>query len=128
MARKKRTEKLNSLLQEVISEVITKDVRDPRLGPFVSITSVDVTKDLRHAKVFVSVIGDPDTKRKTLDALQSGAGFIAVHASKKVVLRFFPELTFKLDDAVEKYAVVDTLLEQIREEKNARPVSDEFPS
>ncbi len=125
MANKKRTEKLNSLLKEVISEVITKEVRDPRLGPFVTVTSVDITKDLHHAKVYISVIGDPDSKKKALEALQSGAGFIAVNSSKKVVMRFFPTLTFKLDDSADKYAAIDTLLGQIRQEQNSRSASDE---
>lgn len=121
MANKKRTEKLNSLLKEVISEVITKEVRDPRLGSLFTITSVDIAKDLHNAKVFVSVIGDAETKKKTLEALQSGAGFIAVNSSKKVVMHFFPSLTFKLDDSVDKFTAIDTALGQIRKEKNNRP-------
>lgn len=126
MANKKRTEKLNSLLKEVISEVIAKEVRDPRLGSLITVTSVDITKDLHHAKVYISVIGDPDTKKKTLEALQSGAGFIAINASKKVVMRFFPSLTFKLDDSADKYAAIDTILGKIRKEQNERPVTDEL--
>ncbi|MBS0627626.1 MAG: 30S ribosome-binding factor RbfA [Verrucomicrobia bacterium] len=125
MANKKRTEKLNSLLKEVISEVIAKEVKDPRLGSLVTVTSVDITKDLHHAKVYVSVIGDAESKKKTLDALQSGAGFIAVNSSKKVVMRFFPSLTFKLDDSADKYAAIDTLLGQIRNEQNNRPTTDD---
>lgn len=125
MAKTKRTEKLNSLLKEVISEIITKEVRDPRLGSLITVTSVDITKDLHNAKVFVSVIGDAETKKKTLEALQSGAGFIAVNSSKKVVMRFFPTLTFKLDDSVDKFTKIDTLLGQIRREKNNRPESDD---
>lgn len=126
MANKKRTEKLNSLLKEVISEVIAKEVRDPRLGALITVTSVDITKDLHHAKVYVSVIGDAENKKKTLEALQSGAGFIAVNSSKKVVMRFFPSLTFKLDDSVDKYTAIDTLLGQIRKEQNNRPTSDDI--
>jgi len=125
MASTKRTERLNSLLQEVLSEVIAKDVKDPRLGSLVTITSVEITKDLQHAKVYVSVIGDKETKKKTLEALQSGAGFIAVHASKKVVMRYFPSLSFRLDESADKFAAIDTILCKIRQEQKNRPVLDE---
>jgi ribosome-binding factor A len=125
MAKTKRTEKLNSLLKEVISEVIKKEVRDPRLGALVTVTSVEITKDLHNAKVYVSVIGDTEAKTKTLAALQSGAGFIAVNSSKKVVMRFFPSLIFKLDDSVDKFATIDSLLGSIHNEKTNRPVPDD---
>jgi len=125
MANKKRTERLNSLLKEVISEVVGKDVKDPRLGSLITVTSVDITRDMQHAKVYISVIGTPEEKKKTLDALQSGAGFIAINASKKVVMRYFPSLTFKLDDSADKYAAIDTILGKIRNEQKNRPGFDE---
>jgi ribosome-binding factor A len=117
---KNRVERLNSLLKEVISEVVMRDVRDPRVAPLITITSVDITNDLQHAKVFISVIGSPEQKKQTLDALQSAAGFIAIQASKKVVMRYFPSLTFKLDDSVEKHIRIETLLGQIHEEQKSR--------
>lgn len=120
MAAKKRVERLNSLLKEVISEVVMQDVRDPRLGQFVTITSVDITNDLHYAKVYISVIGSPEQKSQSLEALQSAAGFIAIHASKKVVMRYFPSLTFKLDNAVEQHIRIETLLGKIHEEQKSR--------
>jgi len=126
---KKRTVRLNSLLKEVISEVITRDVKDPRLGPLISVTSVNVTDDLSHATVYISVIGDQLTKEKTLEALHSGAGFIAIHASKKVVMRYFPSLTFKLDDSANKLAHIDSILHKIHQEQQNRPlIDDTIPS
>lgn len=117
---KKRVERLNSLLKEVISEVVMRDVRDPRMAQFVTITGVDITSDLHYAKVFISVIGTPEQKKQTIEALQSAAGFIAIQSSKKVVMRYFPSLTFKLDDSVEKHSRIETLLGKIHEEQNAR--------
>ncbi len=127
---KKRVERLNSLLKEVISEVVMRDVKDPRMSQFVTITEVDITSDLHHAKVYISVIGDAALKKQTLEALQSAAGFIAVQASKKVVLRYFPNLTFKLDESIEKHIRIETLLGQIKKEQNARvnPAEDESSS
>lgn len=121
----KRVERLNSLLKEVISEVVMRDVRDPRMAQFITITGVDITKDLHYAKVFISVMGTPDEKKQTLEALQSAAGFIAVQASKKVTMRYFPNLTFKLDESVEKHVRIETLLGQIRQEQKARKPSED---
>ena len=117
---KKRIERLNSLLKEVISEVVMRDVRNPHVTQFVTITRVDISNDLHHAKVFISVIGSDLDKEQTLAALESAAGFIAVQASKKVVMRYFPALTFKLDTSVDQHLRIDLLLGQIHEEQNAR--------
>jgi ribosome-binding factor A len=120
MANTKRVERLNSLLKEVISEVVRDDVRDPRLGSLITVTGVNITKDLEHAKVLISVIGTPEEKKKSIEALQSAAGFIAVLASKKVVMRYFPSLTFKLDDSVDKYIAINDILGKIHEEQKSR--------
>ena len=120
-----RTDRLNSLLKEVISEVIHRDVKNPHVNELVTVTRVDITKDLHYAKVYVSVIGEQSVKEETLAALQSAAGFIAVNASHKVVMRYFPTLTFKLDDSVDKHMRVATLLNEISEEKKLRDQKNE---
>lgn len=120
MSTGKRTKRLNSLLQEVISEVIRKDVRDPRLHPFTSITQVDISNDLQHAKVFISVIGTQSEKEASLAVLQSAAAFIAITASKKVVMRYFPSLIFKLDTSLEHHLRINSLLNKIHEEEASR--------
>src|SRR5689334_3893415 len=125
---KQRTDRLNSLLKEVIDEVIRRDVRNPDVNELMTVTRVEITKDLRHAKVYISVIGSTVEKEKTLHALQSAAGFIAIHASKKVVMRFFPSLTFVLDDSVDKHIRIATLLNKISEERRTREPDEENPS
>lgn len=117
---KNRTDRLNSLLKEVISEVIRNEVKNPHVHQLITVTAVEITKDLRNAKVFVSVIGTEHEKQETLKALQSAAKFIAITASKEVVIRFFPELHFKLDDTVDQQMRVDGLLRQISEERSSR--------
>lgn len=116
----KRTDRLNSLLKEVISDVIRRDVQNPHVNELMSITRVDITKDLHYAKVYVSVIGSEQEKQETLAALNSAAGFIAVNSSKKVVMRYFPSLTFKLDDSVEKHLRIESLLNEITSERETR--------
>lgn len=122
---KNRIPRINSLLKEVIAEVILKEVRNPLVHTLFTVTQVDVSGDLQHAKVYISVIGNDKEKNDTLQALQSAAGFIGVHASKKVVLRYFPTLTFKLDTSVEKQIKIDLLLHKIKEEQKTRPPHDQ---
>lgn len=122
---KQRTDRLNSLLKEVISEVIHRDVRNPHVTQLVSVTRVDITKDLHHAKVYISVIGNEQQKKDTLEALQSAAGFIAVNSSKKVTMRYFPELTFRLDDSVDKHMRIAELLGEISAEREGRQAEEE---
>lgn len=117
----KRTDRLNSLLKEVISEVIRNEVSNPHVNQLVTVTRVDITTDLHYAKVYISVIGDEKSKQETLKALQSAAGFIAVSSSKKVVMRYFPELRFYLDDSVDKHMRIEEILTQIDAERKSRP-------
>ena len=117
---KKRTVRLNSLLKEVISDVIRKDTRNPHINSLMTVTHVEITPDLHYAKVYVSVIGSDAEKQETLQALNSAAGFIAVNASKQVVMRYFPQLTFKLDDSVDKQMRVEMLLQEIGKEQKSR--------
>jgi ribosome-binding factor A len=121
---KKRTDRLNSLLKEVISEVIMKEVRDPRVAKFVTVTDVSISTDLQHAKVLISVIGTQEEKEQTVSVLQAAASFIAILASKKVVMRYFPTLNFKLDASVEQHMRIDALLEKIHEEQRTRKSND----
>ena len=116
-----RTDRLNSLLKEVISEVIKRDVRNPHVTELVTVTRVQISKDLRHAKVFISVIGTDPQKAETIAALTSAAGFIAVNSSQKVTMRYFPELRFKLDDSVDKHMRIEELLGEISKERESRP-------
>ncbi len=124
----KRTDRLNSLLKEVISEVIKRDVRNPHVAELITVTRVEITKDLHYAKVYISVIGTDEQKKETLAALQSAAGFIAVNSSQKVVMRYFPALTFKLDDSVDKHMRIEELLYKVNQEREARPESAEDES
>ncbi len=116
----KRLKRLNSLLKEVISEVILKDIRNPNISKLISITQVDISPDLHYAKVSVSIIGDDKEKQTTIDALNSASKFISFHASKKVEIRYFPTLTFQLDTSVDKHLKIEEILKDIHEEQENR--------
>jgi ribosome-binding factor A len=119
--KKNRLNRINSLLKEVIFEVIQREVRNPHVTTFVSVTQVDTSADLHHAKVYISLIGSEEEKNKVLSALQSAAGFIAVHAADKVELRYFPNLTFRLDTAAEEHMKIQKILDDIEKERLSRP-------
>ncbi len=119
--KKNRLSRINSLLKEVIFEVIQREVRNPHVTTFVTVTRVDTSADLHHAKVYISIIGSDEEKTKVLSALQSAAGFIAVNAADKVDLRYFPNLVFKLDNAAEEYMKIQKILDDIEKERLSRP-------
>lgn len=119
--KKNRINRINSLLKEVIFDVIQKEVRNPHVNLFVSVTRVETSTDLSHAKVYVSLIGTDEEKNKVLAALQSAAGFIAVNASHQVELRHFPNLTFRIDTAAEEHMKIQKILSDIEKERLSRP-------
>ncbi len=126
---KQRTDRLNSLLREVISDVIRKNVRDPKIPELMSVTRVDITKDLAQAKVYVSFVTESIDVKAALGALKGASGFIGSLAAKQVVIRRFPSLTFHLDDTVSKQMRIESLLTNIHEEKEHRqPTQDDAHS
>jgi len=120
----KRTKRLNSLLKQVITEVIRKDIRNPKVSEFTTVTEVDISKDLHLAKVYISVIGTQLERKNTIEALNSAAGFISVSASQKVVMRIFPSLQFFIDNTVERQMKIDSLLKKIHEEEESRNIHE----
>ena len=119
--KKNRLERVNSLLKEVIFDVIRKSVKNPHLKTFITVTRVETTPDLHHAKVFISTIASDQEKKEAIAALQSAAGYIAVHASKQTNLPYFPELLFKLDSGLDQHLRIESLLSQIERERLERP-------
>jgi ribosome-binding factor A len=98
-----RLRKVESLLKEEISGLITRKViKDPRLAPLTTITDVEVSRDLHHAKVFVSFYGDKDKRNQSVEALNHASGFIHAKLKKNIRLRFIPTLKFFADDSIER--------------------------
>jgi len=98
-----RLRKVESLLKEEISGLISRGViKDPRLAPMTTITDVEVSRDLQHAKVYVSFYGDTNVRAQSVEALNHAAGFIHTKLKKNIRLRFIPRLTFFADDSIER--------------------------
>src|SRR5438270_10962456 len=105
-----RQEKLGELIAVELSELIRTRLKDPRIG-FASITHVEVSGDLRHAKVFVSVMGTPEEQEQTMKGLKNATGLLRHELASRLVLRFMPELVFKLDISVADGARVPDLMQ-----------------
>jgi ribosome-binding factor A len=114
-----RIERLNSLLRQEISDLIQRQVKDPRLGTFISVTSVEVSSDLKFAKVNISRLGTDVEKKETLQALTSASGFIRHELGNRMQTRRIPELTFRLDETIEKADHVLRLIDRISNEEKA---------
>jgi ribosome-binding factor A len=116
--KKNRIQKVNSLLQEVISEVIRKDVKNPKIRTHITVTKVETSPDITYAKVFVSMIADEKTKAESLKALQSASGFIAVNAHKRLDrMRYFPELSIRLDLGIDEQMKIHEIFLKLEEKK-----------
>ena len=117
----RRTLMVGELLREELTDIIRREVKDPRVG-FMSITTVDVPPDLRSARVYVSVLGTDDERAATLTALRSAARFIRHHLKPRLRMRQIPELEFR-DDRSMEYA--DQIARTLREldEAESRPVA-----
>ncbi|MCK5527664.1 MAG: 30S ribosome-binding factor RbfA [Candidatus Latescibacteria bacterium] len=110
----KRADRVNELLREEISLLVRK-LKDPRIG-FVTITGVEVTDNLRHAKVYVCVMGEDETARaETLEGLHSAAGFIRRELGRVLTIRRIPELAFRYDESVERGTRMDALLSNLHD-------------
>ena len=93
--------RMNGEVQREISKIIARDIKDPRINPMTSVVSVDVTPDLKYAKVFVSVLGNDEEKEKTRRGLASASSHIRSLLAKSLNLRNTPELSFLIDDSIE---------------------------
>ena len=109
-----RPERLAEAIKKEVSELLAEELKDPRIG-FVSITSVEVSRDLRYASVYISVFGEPETRKASLDALQKAHGFIRGELAKRIRMRYTPEITFKLDESIERGSRLITLINKVRD-------------
>jgi ribosome-binding factor A len=112
----RRLERLNGLFRQELSDLLLRQLKDPRLAQFVSITRVNISPDLSHARVFVSVMGSEEEKASTLEGLTAAANYLRRELNNRISLRRMPELSFRRDDSLEQGAHVLDLLKQISEE------------
>jgi len=112
----KRLNRISEEVKKVVSELIYNGLKDPRVSSMTTITNVEVTRDLRFAKIYVSVFGDKDEKDNTIKGLESAKGFIRKEIGSRIDLRYAPEPIFHLDESIEQGLYMSKLIEDINKD------------
>ena len=118
-----RQEQLAEVIAEELSDLIRTRMKDPRIG-FASITDVELSGDLRHAKVFVSVLGTPEEQRATLQGLEHAAGFLRHELAQRLTIRYTPEILFRLDESIERGTRILQLIHEMEVQDEAVPSAE----
>lgn len=108
-----RSLRVSQQIKRVLSEMLRRDIKDERIGGIVSITDVECTSDCRYAKIFISVFGEESQQQGTLEALNENSGRIRGELGRRLSLRFAPEVTFRLDNSLERGAKVSEIIAKI---------------
>ncbi|MEW6440706.1 MAG: 30S ribosome-binding factor RbfA [bacterium] len=117
MRRTRRPQRLGGLLQEEVSRLLLREIKDPRIAG-VTLTSVKVSPDLRFAMIYFSVMGGPERQREATKGLQSARGMIKRELGRNLELQYVPDIEFLFDDSLEYAEHIDQLLKQIADSKN----------
>ena len=117
----KRSQRIQELLHEEISKLVQSGLKDPRIG-FTTITKVEVSDNLKHAKIFFSVMGTEQEKTDTLDGLINAKGFIRNTLGKNLYLRYLPELDFRRDDNADHVEKISRILNGLHSEPGGQPL------
>jgi ribosome-binding factor A len=111
----RRADRVAESIREQVATFLTEGVKDPRIVGFVTVTGVEVTQDLRHARVYVSIMGSDAERAATLEGLGSLSAHLRARLARTLRLRFAPELEFRYDPSVERAARIETLLTQLKD-------------
>jgi ribosome-binding factor A len=115
-----RRDRVSHLLKEAVSEIIQRELKDPRLG-FITVTDAEISADLRHAKVFVSVMGSVEQRADSLGVLRNAEHFVRQTLGKHWTMKVLPEISFVLDNSVDHGIRILELLEQIKQDEQGKP-------
>lgn len=119
-----RQAKMGEQIAQEVSDLLRTRVKDPRVG-FASITRVEMSGDLRYAKIFVSVMGENEEQKDTIKALHHATGFIRHELAERLTIRFMPEIAFKLDTSIEQGARILSLIRDIQDQEEHKPAQDQ---
>ena len=105
--------RINSEVQREMSQIIREEIKDPRVHPMTSVMAVEVTPDLKFAKIFVSVLGSEEEKEKTMEGLKKSASFARGQLARRMNMRNTPELTFFLDNSIEYGVTMSKRIDEV---------------
>ena len=114
MPQHQRSDRVAAAIREEVANFLAEGVKDPRVTALVTVTGVEMTRELRHAKVFVSIMGEDSQRASTIEGLTSVQGFLRSRLARSLSLRVAPEVQFVMDESVARAARIETLLNQIR--------------
>ena len=123
MSNQLRVEKLQELIKQEVGKMLLMDIKDSRIG-FVTVTGVEMTGDLREAKIYVSIMGNDEQIKNSWDGLKSALGFIRREIGKRIKIRFTPEISFALDKSLDYSEHIQKLLLKIKSEEGAKSEVD----
>ena len=117
-----KNNRINGEVQRALAEVIRGEIKDPRISPWTSVVSAEVAPDLKSCKVWVSVLGDEETRKATLEGLRSAEGFIKRQLARTINLRNTPDITFKMDQSIEYGVNMSRKIDEIvaQDQENAK--------
>ena len=123
----KRANRIAEEIRKIVSELLINGLKDPRIKAMTSINNVEVTRDLSYAKIYVSVLGNEEEKKDTIDGLESAKGFIRKSIGSSLDIRYIPEPIFILDESIEEGIRIAKLIKEInkKEEKGNKEEDDE---
>jgi ribosome-binding factor A len=122
----RRQTQVADAVQQHMSYLLQRELKDPRIG-FVTVTAVEMSADLRYARIFISVLGTPEEQQATMDAMASAKGFIRRELGARLDMRFVPELQFKLDTSAEYSDRISRLLNELKAEEAGHREEDISP-
>lgn len=120
-----RIRRVAEQIKKDLSQIINKQIKDPRVSAMTSITDVQLSRDLRHASIYVSIYGSDSEKDETLQTLVRASGFIRSEIGRRIRLRYTPEINFYLDNSIEYGAHIEKVLKSLKEEDNEDERSSE---
>ena len=121
----RRPDRVAEAIREEVAGFLADGVKDPRVRGLVTVTGVDITRDLRHAKIFVSIMGSDAERDETLEGLSAVAAHLRGRVGRALRLRVAPEIAFRSDPSIAHAARIETLLEEVRRERDAQPLEGE---
>lgn len=120
MSEPRRPDRVAEAIREDVATFLAEGVKDPRIRAFVTVTAVEITRDLRHATVFVSLMGDDASCEATMEGLAHAASHLRSRLGKSLRLRNAPEIRFRVDESVARASRIEKLLSEVREERESR--------
>lgn len=121
--------RINMEVQRELSEIIRSGIKDPRIHPMTSVVSVEVTPDLKYCKAYISVLGNEDAGKATIEGLKSAEGFVRRELARRVNLRNTPQIKFILDQSIEYGVNMSHLIDEVtRDLRDTEPADDEEES